>query len=68
MIEVKFSTSVKNYYREDEAIQSYVAKNAGARLGAVKSAWRLANQAAIVASASVAALAAKLQFWRGCPT
>ncbi|MEN9669731.1 MAG: hypothetical protein RL018_8, partial [Pseudomonadota bacterium] len=35
MIEVKSSTSVKDYYREDAAIQYYVAKNAGLNLASI---------------------------------
>lgn len=35
MIEVKSSTSVKDYYREDIAIQSYIATSAGVRLSSV---------------------------------
>ncbi len=35
MIEVKFSTSVKDYYREDIAVQSYIAQAAGVNLKSV---------------------------------
>jgi hypothetical protein len=35
MIEVKSSTKVKDYYREDAAIQYHVAKNAGVNLTAI---------------------------------
>ncbi len=35
MVEVKSSTSIKDYYRDDIAIQAYVAKSAGLSLSAV---------------------------------
>jgi hypothetical protein len=35
MIEVKSSTKVKDYYRDDAAIQYYVAKNAGVNLASI---------------------------------
>jgi hypothetical protein len=35
MVEVKSSTSVKDYYRDDAAIQAYVAKAAGLTLAAI---------------------------------
>jgi hypothetical protein len=35
MVEVKSSTSVKNYYLDDIAIQTYVARASGVRLGSV---------------------------------
>jgi hypothetical protein len=35
MIEVKSSSSVKDYHREDVAIQTYVAKSAGVKLSAI---------------------------------
>ena len=35
MIEIKSSSSVKDYYREDIAIQSYIATSAGVRLSSV---------------------------------
>ena len=35
MVEVKSSTSVKNYYRDDVAVQAFVAKTAGVKLDSV---------------------------------
>ncbi len=35
MVEVKSATSVKNYHREDAAIQSFIAKQAGVELEAI---------------------------------
>jgi hypothetical protein len=35
MVEVKSSTSVKEYHREDAAIQSFIARNAGVQLASI---------------------------------
>jgi hypothetical protein len=35
MVEIKSSTSVKDYHRDDSAIQAYIAKSAGVRLSSV---------------------------------
>lgn len=35
MVEVKSSTSVKNYHRDDAAVQAYVAKSAGVELSGI---------------------------------
>src|SRR5690606_27105443 len=43
MIEVKGSTSVKDYYRDDVALQCYVAREQGIEIGAVSLA-HLDNQ------------------------